>query len=67
MASEQLPELNKGEQDPENDADKDTAVGPEESEYPKPLSRQELARLAARLAIPPAAKSPEEGSDTYLG
>jgi len=67
MGNEQLPELNKGERDSENDVDKGAAVGSEESEDPKPLSRQELARLAAQLAIPSAPKPPEEGPDTYLG
>lgn len=42
-------------------------MSPETVEEIKPLSREELARLATRLAIPPAVKPPEEGSDTYLG
>lgn len=54
MTSEQLPELNKdepafwaGERASDDDADKDAVVSPETSEELKPLSREELARLAA--------------------
>lgn len=75
MASEQLPELNKGEpahwageQDPGTGSDDEKVVGPDAQQGLAQLSRSELELLAAQLAISSEFKpTSEEGSDTYLG